>query len=257
MRQTSELATEEALRKSLPDSIYTLMRTFSSKAGLSTWNFIMPILSLSSILPGAKASVDVSAHPWNEVILLWCLVVAFSSIGKTPAYKRIRGVLVKAEEAINYRIKSNIIAKLDPANKMTPGQLNNEFEEDLKSFQPISFLAKSATIACLHQEIKNSRNYTKCYFLEEAYYFFGLLDCYKKGDSDRTQIFSLKSGSGWDRETLNRPNSSMPFTHFAPTGFLQPGPMKAKVSRKPNDGFTNRFICAFVPGVFDHLGEFF
>jgi hypothetical protein len=56
MQQISELATEEALQDCLTESIFTLLRTFSSKASLSTWNFIMHVLSLSSVLSRCRGN---------------------------------------------------------------------------------------------------------------------------------------------------------------------------------------------------------
>jgi hypothetical protein len=49
---------------------------------------------------------------------------------------------MKVEEAINYRVKANIIAKLGLGKKMTLDWINSKLEEDLKSYQPIIFFAR-------------------------------------------------------------------------------------------------------------------
>lgn len=112
-----------------------------------------------------------------------------------------------------------------------------------------------ATTESLHSELKMDKNHTKAYLLEEANLMFGGLDAYKKGDSDRSALLGLKGGSPWARMTLGRPDSSIPFTHLGITGYMQPGPFQAQTQGKPIDGLTNRFLTAFVPGVFDHLGK--
>lgn len=145
MRRTAEVGTEEKLKDALPMDFYKLIRFFSSKASLSSWNYLMPILSLMSVLLGSQAEVLLLGHDWREHILIWSLCVAFSSIGKTPAYKKVRGCLKMAEDMINYALKAKLLESLDASKTMSAEEMNEKFSDELKEFQPISFLAESVS----------------------------------------------------------------------------------------------------------------
>lgn len=146
MRRTGDIGTEEKLKEALPDKFYCLIRFFSSKASLSSWNYLMPILSLMSVLLGAQAEVLLQGHDWREHILIWSLCVAFSSIGKTPAFKKVRGCLKMAEEMINYALKAKLLQRLDPSQSMSAEEMKERFADDLKDFQPVSILAESVSL---------------------------------------------------------------------------------------------------------------
>ncbi|GAQ90742.1 hypothetical protein KFL_006790050 [Klebsormidium nitens] len=239
MRQASSVATEEALKECVPEKLYALCESFCRRASLSSWHLFLPILSLTCLLLGPHATVEVEGHEWEERLLLWCIIVAYSAIGKTPAFKKLKQIATAVETKINERIKTKALEDKDE-------------DEEIK---PFSFFAKSATLEALFQELKHDVNHARMMFLEEFGYFFAWMDGYKKGEGDRTQILSLKGGSSWDRETVGRPNSSIPFTHFIPSGYMQPQPLSVELFKTPKDGLLNRFLITFIPGVFEHLDK--